>query len=72
MSLGIYLAKRDSVHIIGVNISCGNSSPLWKARNLIGFWYVERGSGKLGAWSWRQNGGEKLKRLYLSGSKPGL
>ncbi|GFU35883.1 hypothetical protein TNCV_4029991 [Trichonephila clavipes] len=30
-------------HIIGVNDSCGRSSPWWRASNLDGCWYVERG-----------------------------
>ncbi|GFV97384.1 transposable element Tc1 transposase [Trichonephila clavipes] len=34
-------------HIIGVNVSCGSSSPWWRVSNLNGCWYLERGRGKL-------------------------
>ncbi|GFS51307.1 uncharacterized protein TNCV_3533561 [Trichonephila clavipes] len=33
--------------MIGVNVSCGSSCPWWRASNLNGCWYVDRGRGKL-------------------------
>ncbi|GFW91696.1 nucleic-acid-binding protein from transposon X-element [Trichonephila clavipes] len=42
-------------------ISCGSSSPWWRASNLNGCWYVERGRGKL-----VPGGGDRMEREYGS------